>query len=367
MDSATEDLYFQKLQEFVQDEDKIVTVASFAADRGISIQNSRKLITKYAEDQRKLKSDELAVTYVLTGVLKDTGARGVFMVKEEDLERKQELFENELYKLIYSIQKCRHINFNIIALVDMLDATKIREKALEGSVVSKNCVKRILKVKKSTPPPPPTVKGKSSFFEPKPGTSIGPVKSPEKKRQEPSKNDHKTNGSASITGMFKAAAAKSNQQNSQRDSSSNGVAAKSKSGMDSGIKSEKLSAASSDLKDNVRDDEIVEIMDDEVTDTRKEEKVSSKPDKKKRRRDKSQDVPSKRRKRIVERNDSDSDDMFERDDNEDIVERSDDEPDRIPSPVNEKKLPPKNKRRKAVEKTYTDEEGFVGKELFYSQ
>lgn len=36
-----------------------------------------------------------------------------------------------------------------------------------GSIVSKNCVKRALKFKKLPSPPPPTLKGKSAFFAPK--------------------------------------------------------------------------------------------------------------------------------------------------------------------------------------------------------
>lgn len=55
--------------------------------------------------------------------------------------------------------------------------------------------------------------------------------------------------------------------------------------------------------------------------------------------------------------------MFENDE-EDIVEKSDDEPERIPSPVASKPLAPKNKIRKAIDNTYMDEDGFIGKKIY---
>lgn len=101
-----------------------------ASDLGISLQNSRNLISKYVEDQRKLKPDELAVTYVISGTLKDNGKRGIFMVKETDVKEKKTSFETNCREVIYSVQKNKNVDFNIIALVDMFDSTKIRETAL---------------------------------------------------------------------------------------------------------------------------------------------------------------------------------------------------------------------------------------------
>lgn len=51
-------------------------------------------------------------------------------------------------------------------------------------------------------------------------------------------------------------------------------------------------------------------------------------------------------------------DLFERDE-EDVIEKSDEEPEKAPSPVT-KPPPGKSKIRKAIDKTYIDEDGFVG-------
>ncbi|KAJ8953986.1 hypothetical protein NQ314_007179 [Rhamnusium bicolor] len=369
MDSATEEIYFQKLQEFIQDDDKIVTVSSFASDLGISLQNSRKLINKYVEDQRKLKPDELAVTYVLTGILKDK-RKGVFIVKEDNFEEKQGLFENVPHTVVYSVQKCKHVDFNVIALVDMFNSTKVRERALDGSI------------------------GKSSFFLPKSRKSEEESKSVEKPSELPT-TENKTSGG--IASLFKAAAAKSNRKDSEKTLTSvksnkptgkqngglvgfltNGSLNSSKAVSNSEIKKGNAEIKTEKSSNNfgnedsitVNDDDITHIMDvdspDEEHIGHEKHEVKKKPmekkkqDKKKtnkRQRDKSEETPVKRRKRIVERIDSDSDDLFEKE--EDIIDKSDDEPERVPSPILERQLAPKNKRRKAVTKNYEDEEGFI--------
>ncbi|KAJ8982393.1 hypothetical protein NQ317_012431 [Molorchus minor] len=336
MESATEDLYFQKLQELVQYEDKIVTLASLAADLGISIQNSQKLITKYVKDHRKLNPNDLAVTYALTGRLKSNGGRAVFMVKEEDLEDKLRLLEEKPSKLIYSVQKNKNVDLNVVALVDMFDATKIRDKALDGSIVSKNCVKRVLKLKKLPPPPPATTKGKSSFFEPKPGKSTDVNKSAEK--CPPPKTEQKDKASGSIANLFKTAAAKSNKQNSEKKTPvSNKQTNKRSGGLTGFLTSGSLKSKTDnstpkkesnesnkqngseiiEIPEEMKDVDVMEIFDDFEEDKKqvKTEEPREEPIKKneeskkqnKRRREKSQQRPSKRRKRIVEHNDSDSD------------------------------------------------------------
>lgn len=60
-------------------------------------------------------------------------------------------------------------------------------------------------------------------------------------------------------------------------------------------------------------------------------------------------------------------DMFENcESDNDIVEKSDGESPRSESPVPVKHLAPKNKRGVAVDRSYIDEEGFMGKNRFYS-
>ncbi|XP_018574295.1 DNA polymerase delta subunit 3 [Anoplophora glabripennis] len=387
MDSATQEIYFQKIQELIQDDDKIVTVSSLAADLGVSIHNSRNLISKYVEDQRKLKPDELAVTYVVSGTLKENARKGVFMVKEVDLKEKKNIFEANLCEVIYSVQKNKNVDFNIIALVDMFNSTKIRETALHGSIVSKNCTKRTLKFRKLPSPAPPILKGKSSFFVPKVEASA----SSEKSTVSP-KTEQKSKASGAIADLFKAAASKP--KNGKGSVSKPNKPADKPRGLSGFLNNGALkSSKESNKKDKIKiessssnaeiqtssKEEIWDVIDDsseELVTIKEESKVSKKdhtvkngerknnsqekPKKaNKRRRDKSRELPSKKRKRIIERNSSDSDDMFEKDNDEDIIERSDEEPERIPSPVVQKPIVPKNKRRKAVTRNYEDEEGFI--------
>ncbi|KAJ8924917.1 hypothetical protein NQ315_001074 [Exocentrus adspersus] len=387
MDTASEELYYQKIQELVQDDDKIVTVPSLASILGVSLQDSRSLISKYVEDQRKLKADEFAVTYILSGTFKDNGKRGVLLVKEDNLEKKRNLLNNNHHEVVYSIQKNKDVDFNIIALVDMFNATNIKDTALRGSVVGKNCVKRVLKFKKLPAPPPPTVKGKSSVFAAKAETSA----STEKTTTAP-KTESKSKPAAGIADLFKAAASKPKggknpvpikQNKPVKSGSLTGFLTnatpkllKAVSSSESDREANDLKAASSSkdtsLKNNISniidvdsEEEFVEVKKvveplKKVEAVKKNRKQENKKNSSKRQRDKSKEVPSKKRKRIIERRDSDSDDLFEKEeDTSDIIERSDEETERAPSPVVRKPLPPKNKRRKAVTRTYEDEEGFV--------
>lgn len=66
-------------------------------------------------------------------------------------------------------------NYNCLIL-ELLIVIYILDSRL-GSIVSKNCVKRVLKVKKLPTPPPSTVKGKSSFFMSKTDSSSSVEKS----------------------------------------------------------------------------------------------------------------------------------------------------------------------------------------------
>lgn len=97
---------------------------------GIPIQDSSNILKKYIEDRRKLNSSELAVTYVLTGILKDAKSTVVFMVKEPDLPRKRDLLEKIVSEVVFSVQKSKNVDFNIVALVDWFEVAKDDDKPL---------------------------------------------------------------------------------------------------------------------------------------------------------------------------------------------------------------------------------------------
>ncbi|CAH1155444.1 unnamed protein product [Phaedon cochleariae] len=399
MDSATEELYFQKLQELVYDNDKIVTIPSLARTLDISVQESQHLIKQFTEDQNKLKPDQLTVTYVLTGLLKHGNGRAVLMLTQPTLTEKRSTFEQVLSEVIFSIQKCKSLDFNIIALVDGLDSTTICDKPLSGSIVGENCVKGELRTKKLPSPRGPTIKGKSSFFLPKTETTGSTVK-PSQSTDSSSKAKP-TGGTANI---FSKASTSNPVTKEKSKGSENKPIEKPKGGLsgfltksssrsissnenikcengsnkdensDQEKKSTEIESADSikledDLSSSMDIDveeikKVVEVKEETKTFEKSQQKrtkkeTKSKPNKNKRQREKSEEKPTKRRKRIVERNDSESDDMFENDADEDIIDKSDEEPERIPSPVEKKPLAPKNKIRRAVDKTYEDEEGFI--------
>lgn len=143
MNSSEEDIYFQKLQELLEDEDKIVsyfkiinmqpfflfkvTVSSLAIILNIPIQDSQTLLSKYLEDNKKLKPEYLAATYVLTGTLRnDQGV--VCLVKDTDRKCKKNEFKEIASERIYSLQKSKDVDFNIVALVDWPNSLKSTEK-----------------------------------------------------------------------------------------------------------------------------------------------------------------------------------------------------------------------------------------------
>lgn len=88
------------------------------------------MLKKYIEDQRKIKPNELAITYVLTGTLKDSKGEAVVMVKEPDLQAKRDLFVTLASEVIFSVQKSKNIDFNVIALVDWFESEQDNDKPL---------------------------------------------------------------------------------------------------------------------------------------------------------------------------------------------------------------------------------------------
>ncbi|CAG9864344.1 unnamed protein product [Phyllotreta striolata] len=354
MDSANEDLYFQKLEEFVRDEDKIVTIPYLSRNLNISIQESQDILAKYLKDQRKLEPKELKATYIVTGNVKDKG-RGVYFVKEDELKDKRALFDKIDSEVLFSLQKTQQVDFHVISLVN--DVAEPSDEPLLGSVIGKNCVKRALKVKKLPTPPPSTVKGKSSAFLPKTDSSSSNENT---RKQEPKP---KNEISSTLDKPAKTQTTK-DKQPTNVSNKSKGVLSSflSKTSSSSSVKTEKDKSIFSSQASEIEELMEVDFQEDfdentnAIEETAKKEAKTS--NKKKRQRETSGDKSGKKRKRIIERNGSESDDMFEKDES-DIIGVSDNEQERIPSPVATKPLAAKNKIRKAVENSYMDEEGFV--------
>lgn len=84
---------------------------------GISINDSKILLNQYVTDNRNLKPNSLGITYVICGKLRDNGEI-IKVVKESELERTEKRFTEVFSKEIYSIQKSKDVDLNIITMVD---------------------------------------------------------------------------------------------------------------------------------------------------------------------------------------------------------------------------------------------------------
>lgn len=87
----------------------------------IDAQEATKLLTVIVNDHRQSKSDELAVTFAITG-LSNTGELKVILAKEENLPDIKTSFKTISSENIYSIQKHKNIDANSISLVDGFNA-----------------------------------------------------------------------------------------------------------------------------------------------------------------------------------------------------------------------------------------------------
>jgi DNA polymerase delta subunit 3 len=349
MDSATQDLLHQRIDELVYDEEKIVTCASLATELNISFSEAKNILTTYLKDYGKLKQDELSVTYLLCGILKDDKGVAVYLVKDDDIHKKKCFFDTISAELIYSIQRGKQIDFNMIALRDSTCETNL------GCIVSKNSIKRVIKKKNPAIESTANVKENGSFFNKHQQTlanaKSGTLSQDQSKEQTASQKCTKSKQSGGIASFFsKAPVNKSVKLKSQdKVKTENNV---------NNVQPPAQNDSCVLFKQKLEIENLCnEKMDTESTDQQltKEESVTQ-TNKKKRKKARKNGAPNKKRKRIQDICDSDSSDIFD-DEPEDIIDKSDEECAHVPVIVDEPL--PKNKKRKAVDKTYVDEEGFI--------
>ncbi|KAF7270431.1 hypothetical protein GWI33_016581 [Rhynchophorus ferrugineus] len=380
------DRYYEKLEELIEDEDKIVTVPSFAWETKLSKNEALSIINKFVQCHKD--SGEILFTYTLAGKKKDDEKFSVLLVRHENLKGVKELFEDGVDVSIFSIQKAKTIDYNVIGLID--SQIKYSEGIISGCIVGENCKKRVLQKKQLPTLPAPKVRGKSSFFTKQ--NKAESVDKVVKKEDDSEHNQNKQTQPNSITSMFN----KANQNkvveqkdekpnntklNANKDGKKNSIMSLfAKQAQKKEIKTEeppKKETNNQDSKESVNIKKKLSNLVDSDTDEdilkdidMNEEKEQNKmPDEKKevvkenvknskKRQAKTGTSGSKKRRRIIVENDSDSD-IFASDksEDEDIIEKSDEEPE----PVKPLQLPTKARRRKAVDKTYQDGEYIVTK------
>lgn len=91
----------------------------------VTIKDASKLLQTFAEDQKQTKKS-VALTYVISGVLKD-GDLGVRLVKEEDVKEKEQLFKTVSSKIIYSVQKNGSTDLHTVVSVNGFDTAAVKD------------------------------------------------------------------------------------------------------------------------------------------------------------------------------------------------------------------------------------------------
>lgn len=105
-----------------------MTLLSASDLLNIKIHDAKKVLQVFVDDQKQVGKN-VAVTYVVTGVLKN-GELVVKLVREDDLPGIEQLFKEISSKVIYSVQKSEMIDTNIVASVNGFDSTAVRETPL---------------------------------------------------------------------------------------------------------------------------------------------------------------------------------------------------------------------------------------------
>ncbi|XP_044759352.1 nucleolar protein dao-5-like [Coccinella septempunctata] len=359
MDSSTEELLLQKIEELVFDEDKIVTNSVVCEKFDVSLRESKYILKKYISDDN-LYPGKISVTYLICGKLK-TGEYNIQIVDSIELYEKKKSFSLISDEVVYSVQKSNSIDFNAISISEKIASTF---QVPKGSIIGEKCSERLVKSK--VLPPPPAQKNfekpkSSMFFKPVPKTEANCEK---KQNQSTSTNNSKINTQkkpGGLAGFLSQTPQNSNHENKHQhklSSSDEEPRVTKRPRMESNdqeadkveVKVENEPESSEVINDKSKE----AVPKNEVPEENSNGKTSdAKQPSKKASNKKKQE--GKKRKRIILQSDSE-DDLFANDEDEKLNVDSEEEKPLIAEP---KETIPKNKRRKAVEKVYTDDEGFV--------
>lgn len=356
MDSATEEIFLQKIEELVMDEDKIVTNSIVCDKFDTSITESKHILEKYVSDGI-LYPGKISVTYLVCGKL-HTGEYSIKILDSlaalKEIKKKFSLVSNEV---IYSVQKGNTIDFNVIALSEKCEVTS---NVYKGIIIGEKCVKRNIKSVELPPLPP-----QKNFDKQKPPMFFKSAVKKEndcdmKAIQTPSTNGaniKKKNGG--LQGFLSQTPNNSKNeikpQTRKTPSSEEDTREIKRPRMETNdcqevkveVKMEKGSETNDVINEKSTKNEEFEEKTPRQVQIKKT--TSAKGSNKKKQ-------EGKKRKRIIVQSDSE-DDMFGNDEEEEKPDEDIEE--EKPVAILPKESIPKNKRRKAVEKVYTDEEGFV--------
>ncbi|XP_022197557.2 DNA polymerase delta subunit 3 isoform X2 [Nilaparvata lugens] len=371
------------LDRYIVEEDKIVTYKWLSIKLKIHVNTSKKLLYSYANTHDK---ENLGICYLIAGEMED-GSCHVMICRKKDLSKTKALFKNVTSQHVYSVQK-RDTDADLNVILNspvkrieecIEDFKRLTSIEYSESVVRDNTDLQKLKMKAllASKEAVPSIS--------KPAASDDKKQIKTEKENHPSNNTSKETKKENVSGKKGGLAAMFAAQKEVKTEVKKPAPqqSKPKGGLSMFLNSEKKNdvAKSSKIKQDLSpkkdkpSEESSQTM--EVDLTSDEEKESKKADSKKdtknktkttqskrKRKEKSEDKQKKKRKRIMTVSDSESND----EDNEE-EERLDDSPLREPTPPpppisdDEVEAEPiagkKAKKKKLVESTFMDDEGFL--------
>ena len=114
----TEDykMLLQNLEEYVIDEDKIITYKWLSKNFKLHVNTAKQLLYSFASEQK----DKVYSTYLIGGLLKDGEGGSVQIVREEHINKVKREFKLVTSEHVYSVQKAKTLqDLNILYTVDV--------------------------------------------------------------------------------------------------------------------------------------------------------------------------------------------------------------------------------------------------------
>lgn len=405
-------MFLQNLEEFVLDEDKIVTYKWLSKTLNIHVNQSKQLLFAFCSN--KSRQESVTATYLLAGRLRSTGENHVTVIGEEKYLEVKSSFDSLTSEHVYSVQKVRKTPSQSILYTADSQTVDVKEDGITrlGAIRCKESVRRaaeelaLLRINVPLPSSAPAVsKAKQPAPAPvKEPERVSPKKSPvksDKIGKDAAGKDSKAKGglaamfaaqTSKASGKATAAPAKNNASNKKGAGISNFFSKVNK-------EAENAKAKKCDSSPGVTGNEeepinidadvpsakpLSPIQLEKRTDSELKKKAppkATKDSKQKRSRTKDKkekDDPKKRKRIVVQESDSSDDDMFAGEEEEE--EKA---PSREPSPVpvleaqalesdDDEIVPPtptvesnnsngrrRRKRKVTKDKTFMDDDGYV--------
>lgn len=391
MESDTIESNKNTLKEMILDEQKLVTYVSISKDLFIHVNDSKKLLSAVVKDIRKKQPEtDLNVSYIISGLSEDKKARTT-VVSETDLENLRSSFQVVFFEHIYSIIKGSSCVDNIA----FLSVKKFEDFPLcTGLIKNNSCTKRTLdeigdlksssqkSIEIETKPTAPPVKKVKEEIKKVIKNGIDASKTVAKVHESKSEPVIKTEipSPKKESSSTKQATENKKNGNKPQQKSIAGFFNKSNSAPSKKVTKEALEHKKEIIvkkeKETIKDPVDVMEVDEEVPLKKEPKEVKKTVAKKESSKEKSKSNSlnqikknakvDKKRKRVLHVSDSDSDDEkndpFVDDQEPTIDPESDDEIPPTPTvntvQITSGILNPK-KKRKIVDKTYTDEDGYI--------